>query len=144
VNGLSCLTIPCMVFRASALDEPPLVSLLFPLLPFGPISKQPLTIGGAASRTALLKSPTTTCVRRIPIVLRLQILFSSGSARQSASFDHSIQGLQKSVEQNTVLDIPQLVVRKGEIAVIVGSIDDGQDILLQTTYLNRDMQRGMK
>jgi ABC-2 type transport system ATP-binding protein len=42
-----------------------------------------------------------------------------------------IQGLQKVVEQNTVLDIPELTVREGEVAAIVGSVDSGQDMLLQ-------------
>ncbi len=42
-----------------------------------------------------------------------------------------IQGLQKIVEQNTALDIPELVVREGEIAAVVGSVDSGQDMLLQ-------------
>jgi ABC-2 type transport system ATP-binding protein len=42
-----------------------------------------------------------------------------------------IQGLQKIVEQNTALDIPELVVGEGEVAAIVGPVDSGQDMLLQ-------------
>jgi ABC-type phosphate/phosphonate transport system ATPase subunit len=42
-----------------------------------------------------------------------------------------IQGLQKVVEQNTVLDISQLRVKQGEVITIVGFTDTGRDLLLR-------------
>jgi len=42
-----------------------------------------------------------------------------------------IQGLQKIVDQNTILDISNLMVKEGEVVGVVGSVDSGKDMLLQ-------------
>jgi len=42
-----------------------------------------------------------------------------------------IQGLQKIVDQNTILDISNLMVKEGEVVGVAGSVDSGKDMLLQ-------------
>jgi ABC-2 type transport system ATP-binding protein len=42
-----------------------------------------------------------------------------------------IQGLQKVVEQKTILDLSRLIVKNGEVISIVGSVDSGKEMLLQ-------------
>jgi ABC-2 type transport system ATP-binding protein len=42
-----------------------------------------------------------------------------------------LTGLQKVLDQNTVIDIPQLEVNSGEAVAILGPVDSGKDVLFQ-------------
>ena len=43
----------------------------------------------------------------------------------------TLTNLQKVVDQTTVIDIPSLEVKAGEIAALVGPVDSGKDVLFQ-------------
>jgi ABC-2 type transport system ATP-binding protein len=42
-----------------------------------------------------------------------------------------LTGLQKVLEHNTVVDIPSLEVKAGEVAALVGPVDSGKDVVFQ-------------
>ena len=42
-----------------------------------------------------------------------------------------LTNLQKVLDQTTVIDIPSLEVKAGEVAALVGPVDSGKDVLFQ-------------
>lgn len=54
--------------------------------------------------------------------------------KQSVRKDHQmieLEGVQKVIDQKTVIDIPELKVKAGEIVAVVGPVDSGTDHLLE-------------